>query len=93
MRRRCRASVGEMIGTQPRSEAAMINFGELRYGEVRRIHLLKLSEKESEQGFEGGFGRHEENETGRKEPSRRSLGLRHGSFQGYSDCFSRHLEE
>jgi hypothetical protein len=29
MRRKCRASVAEMIATQPPSEAAMINFREL----------------------------------------------------------------
>jgi hypothetical protein len=39
MRRRCLASVGVTIATQPRSEAAMINFLELRYGEVRRIPI------------------------------------------------------
>jgi hypothetical protein len=35
MRRRCRASVAEMIATRPRSEAAMIDFRELRKAEVQ----------------------------------------------------------
>jgi hypothetical protein len=43
MRRRCLASVGVTIATQPRSEAAMINFLELRYGEVRRITIPRTS--------------------------------------------------
>jgi hypothetical protein len=55
-----------------------------------RIYLLKLSEKGSEQGFEGGFGRCEEGEMGRKEPSRRTLGPRHRRFRGFSDSFSTH---
>src|SRR5829696_3026279 len=53
----------------------------------------RLSEKGSERGSEGGFGRYEENDTGRKEPSRRSLGLRRGSFLGVSDGLSTHLGE
>ena len=46
---------------------------------------LKLSEKGSEQRSEGGFGRYEEAEMGRKEPSGRSVGLRHGHRQDFSD--------
>jgi hypothetical protein len=42
------------------------NFRELRIGEVRRTPLLKLSEKGSERRSEGGFGRYEEGEMGRK---------------------------
>ena len=49
----------------------------------------RLSEKGYEQGSEGGFGRYEEDETGQKEPSRRSLGLRHGSFRSFSDSLRR----
>jgi hypothetical protein len=49
--------------------------------------LEKLSEKGFEQGFEGGFGRYEEGEMRRKEPSQRSLGPRHGRFRGFSDSF------
>ena len=47
------------------------NFLDLRQREVLRISLPRLSEKGSEGGFEGGFGRHEEAEMGPKEPSRR----------------------
>ena len=46
---------------------------------------LKLSEKGSEQRTEGGFGRYEEVEMVRKEPSRRSVGLRYGHLQDFSD--------
>jgi hypothetical protein len=66
-----------------------------RTGDDRTLPLLpsewikssveRLSEKGSERGSEGEFGRNEVDETGRKEPSLRSLGLRHGSFQGFSD--------
>jgi hypothetical protein len=52
--------------------------------------LPKLSEKGSERVFEGGFGRYEDAEMGPKEPSRRSVELRHGCSQGFSDSFSRH---
>jgi len=48
---------------------------------------MKLSEKGSERGLEGGFGRYEEAEMGRKEPSQRSLGPRRGRFRGFSDSF------
>jgi hypothetical protein len=30
---------------------------------------------------------------GRKEPSRRSVGLRHRRLRGFSDCFSNHSGE
>src|SRR5215211_4870661 len=43
MRRTCRVSVGVRIATQPRSEAGMINFRELRQREVRRIPLPRTS--------------------------------------------------
>jgi hypothetical protein len=43
------------------------NFAESPKGEVRRILILRLSEKGSEGGFEGGFGRYEEAEMGPKE--------------------------
>ena len=41
-----------------------MNFLELRYGEVPRIRLLKLSEKVLEQRLERGFDRHTEGEKG-----------------------------
>jgi hypothetical protein len=46
---------------------------------------MRLSEKGSEQRSEGGFGRYEEAERGRKEPSGRSVGLRHGYQKDFSD--------
>ena len=54
---------------------------------------MKLSEMGSEQHSEGGSGRYREDEMGRKEPSRRSLGLRHRRLRGFSDCFSNHSGE
>ena len=54
---------------------------------------VKLSEKGSEQGFEGGFGRYEEAEMGRKEPSQCSLGSRHGRLRGFSDSFMKLSEK
>jgi hypothetical protein len=66
----------------------LTNFGECPKGEVRRIPLPRLSEKGSEQRYEGGFGCHEEAEMGRKEPSGRSVGLRHGHLQDFSDSLS-----
>src|SRR5215217_1215339 len=52
---------------------------------INEVVLERLSEKGSEGGFEGGFGRYEETEMGPKEPSRWSVGLRQGCFQGFSD--------
>src|SRR5215216_4497488 len=43
-----------------------------------------------ERCFERGSGRYEEGEIGRKEPSRRSVGLRHRRPRGFSDSFSTH---
>ena len=53
-------------------------------GEFR---LQKLSEKGSERRSEGGFGRYEEGEMGRKGPPWRSVGLRHRRLRGFSDSF------
>ena len=50
---------------------------------------MKLSEKGSEQRSEGGLGRYEEVEMGRKEPAGRSLGLCHGHLQDFSDSVGR----
>jgi hypothetical protein len=49
----------------------------------------KLSEKGSERRSEGGFGRYEEGEMGRKGPPWRSVGLRHRRLRGFSDSFRR----
>jgi hypothetical protein len=48
---------------------------------------MKLSEKGSERRSEGGFGRYEEGEMGRKGPPWRSVGLRHRRLRGFSDSF------
>ena len=58
-----------------------------------RIFLQKSSEKGSEQHSEVGSGRYEEDKEGRKEPSRRSVGLRHRRLRGFSNCFSNHSGE
>jgi hypothetical protein len=54
---------------------------------------LKLSEKGSERDLEGGFGRYAEAEMAPKVPSRQSVGLRHGCFQGFSDSFLTDFSE
>jgi hypothetical protein len=56
-----------------------------------KVELLRLSEKGSERGLEGGFGCYEEAEMGRKEPSQRSLGPRRGRFRGFSDSFRANI--
>src|SRR5215216_358719 len=64
--------------------------GEAVSSHLRLFHTVseKLSEKGYEQGFKGSFGRYEEAEMGQKGASRRSVGLRHGCFEGFSDSFS-----
>ncbi len=44
-----------------------MKFGEKATPDVRRIYLLKQSETGSEQRSEGGSGRYEEGEMGRKD--------------------------
>jgi hypothetical protein len=51
--------------------------------ELPRIPLPRLSEKGSEQRSEGGFGRYEEAEMGRKEPSGRSVGYATGAYKTF----------
>src|SRR5215208_2268768 len=62
-------------------------------GELRRISLLKLSEKGYEQHSERGFGRYKEAKMGQIVPSRRSVELHHRRVRGFSDSFSRTLGE
>jgi hypothetical protein len=61
--------------------------------DLRRIPLQRLSEKGSEQRSEGGFGRYEEAEMGRNKPSGRSVGLRHGHLQDFSDSLKAKFAE
>jgi hypothetical protein len=49
----------------------------------------RLSEKGYKQRSEGGLGRYEEVEMGRKEPAGRSVGLCHGHLQDFSDSLER----
>jgi hypothetical protein len=51
--------------------------------------LERLSEKGYKQRSEGGLGRYEEVEMGRKEPAGRSVGLCHGHLQDFSDSLRR----
>jgi hypothetical protein len=73
--------------------AAMPNFLELRACELRRIPLLKLSEKGYEQRFERGFRRCGEAKMGRKVPFRCSVRLHCRLFRPFSDGFSTHSGE
>src|SRR5215208_858443 len=55
----------------------------------RLSSLERLSEKGYKQRSEGGLGRYEEVEMGRKEPAGRSVGLCHGHLQDFSDSLGR----
>src|SRR5829696_5505124 len=68
----------------------MAYYSKLFHG-LPRIPLPRLSEKGSEQRSEGGFRRYEDAEMGPKEPAGRSVGLRHGHLQDFSDSLRREI--
>ncbi len=63
------------------------------YRELRRIILLKLSEKGYEQRFDRGFGRCREAKMGRKVPFRWSVRLHRMLLRPFSDSLSTRFGE
>ena len=59
------------------------------YSLMAKVEPRETVRKGAEGGFEGGFRRYEVAEMSPKEPSRRSVVLRQGCFQSFSDSLRR----